>query len=135
MIRTFFKAKNSFLWILNINVKSELTWPVCPKNMKLKQKWSRSNDYSQKCCFYWVITWKLLFSSGELALGWGGGEITIWCGGSLLGGDFSSWGRGGMIKFSAVGGTPPIPLSRENPAKWNKFQFNFLSLKHLVIHS
>ena len=28
--------------------------------MKLKQKWYMSNDYYKKCCFNWVITWKLL---------------------------------------------------------------------------
>ena len=45
-------------------LKSKLTWPVCPKSMNLKQKWSRSNKYSYKCCFCLVITWKLLFSGG-----------------------------------------------------------------------
>ena len=45
-------------------LKSKLTWPACPKSIKLKQKCSGSNDYSYKC-FYWVITWKLLFSGGE----------------------------------------------------------------------
>ena len=32
------------------------------KSMKLEQKWNRSNDYTQECCFYCVITLKLLFS-------------------------------------------------------------------------
>ena len=32
----FFKAKHSFLLMLNNQVKSKLTWRVCPKNMKLK---------------------------------------------------------------------------------------------------
>ena len=36
--------------------------------MKLKQKWNGSNDYSWKWCFYFVITWKLLYE------GVGGGE-------------------------------------------------------------
>ena len=43
---------------------SSKIWTMCPKGRKLKQKWCRSNDYSSKCCFYWVITWKLLFSGG-----------------------------------------------------------------------
>ena len=36
--------------VLSVNtehqLKSNLTWPKCPKSMKLKQKWNRSNDYS-----------------------------------------------------------------------------------------
>ena len=27
-------------------LKSKLTWPKCPKSMRLKQKWNRSNDYN-----------------------------------------------------------------------------------------
>ena len=45
-------------------LKSKLRWPKCPKSTKLKLKWNRSNDCSWKWCFYWVITWKLLFRGG-----------------------------------------------------------------------
>ena len=42
-IQTFNKAKQ-----LSVNtehqLKSKLTWPKCPKSMKLKQKLNRSND-------------------------------------------------------------------------------------------
>ena len=69
--------------------------------MKLKQKWNGSNDYSWKWCFYFVITWKLLYE------GVGGG------------GGVSRWGHG-MSKFSAGGGTPPILPSRENLLDVNK---------------
>ena len=35
--------------------------------MELKQKLNRqmTTNYNQKCCFYWVITWKWLFSGGD----------------------------------------------------------------------
>ena len=62
--------------------------------------------------FYWVITWKLLFSEG---MSFGGG--------SLLGGEiFSAAGeRGGgggrgWANFQLVEGLSPISPSRENPA-------------------
>ena len=79
-IPTFFKSKHSFLWMLNI--KSKLVWPVCPKSMKLRQKWYRSNEYSWRWRFYWVITWKLLFSWGEFTFV-GRRGIIIWWGGTL----------------------------------------------------
>ena len=76
MIQTFFKAKTAFCeyW----TSKSKLTWPMSPKSMKLNQKWSKNNDYSWKCCFYWVITWKLLLSGGS---GFWGGIDFCWEGG------------------------------------------------------
>ena len=67
--------------------------------MKLKQKWYMSNDYNWKCCFYWLITWKLLFSVRG---------IKIWWVGSLLG--------RGVSKFLDGGRESPHPSSRENPA-------------------
>ena len=80
-------------------LKSKLTWPKSPKSMKLKQKWNRSTYYSQKCCFYWVITWKLIFR------GWGG-EVSRWGGGE------------GMSKFltGGMGDSPPPhpPSSTKN---------------------
>ena len=42
-------------------LKSKLTWPKFPNGMRLEQKWNRDYGCSWKCCFYWVITWKLLF--------------------------------------------------------------------------
>ena len=45
-------------------LKSKLAWPVCQHNMKLKQKWYSSNEYRKKWNFYWVITWKFVFSEG-----------------------------------------------------------------------
>ena len=72
---------------------------MCPKSMKLKQKWSKSNDYSSKCCFYWVITWKLLLSGRD--------DKNLVGGGSLLGGIFSRWDGGERAKFWLVGGTLP----------------------------
>ena len=56
-------------------LQSKLTWPKFPKSMRLKQKWNRNNDYSEKCCFYWVITWKLLFSRRDWLLVGGGGDF------------------------------------------------------------
>ena len=83
--------------------------------MKLKKKWYRSNDYSQKWRFYWVITWKFLFSGG-IDFWWEGtknlvGEV-YW-GGE---GDFPG-GRGGMSEFWPAGGDSPHPPSRENPGQ------------------
>ena len=49
-------------------LKSKLTWSVWPKSMKLKQKWRRRNDYNQKCCFYWVLTWKLFLVGGGIKI-------------------------------------------------------------------
>ena len=49
-------------------LKSKLTWSVWPKSMKLKQKWRRKNDYNQKCCFYWVLTWKLFLVGGGIKI-------------------------------------------------------------------
>ena len=70
----FLKAISRFLWILNTKIKS---WPV---SMKLKQR----------SCYYWVMTWKLLFGGGnyswwgtnEQVFGWRGDSPvrkTLWC--------------------------------------------------------
>ena len=48
-------------------LKSKLTWPKFPNGMRLEQKWNRDYGCSWKCCFYWVITWKLLLV--ELGVG------------------------------------------------------------------
>ena len=61
--------------------------------------------------FYWIITRKLLLSGGWLTFG---GENKI-DGGVYWTGDFSR--SGGISKFAAGGGTPPIPLSKENLGK------------------
>ena len=78
----FSKLKTTFCecWT-SINIKINMS-------MKLKQKWSRRIDYSKKCCFYWVITWKLLFR--------GGGEVDFW------------WGEWEHFLTNG-GGTPPNP--------------------------
>ena len=88
-----------------LQLKSKLAWPEYPKSMKLKQKWYMSNDYSYKCCFYWVITWKLLFSGWELTFSRGG--IKIWWGGVYWGGIFP--GAVGWANLWLMGGTPPFP--------------------------
>ena len=70
-------------------LKSKLAWPVCPKNIKLKQKWYMSNDYSYKLSFYWVF----------------GGGIKIWWG-SLLEGISKFLVGGGGRDFSPT--IPPV---------------------------
>ena len=67
--KLFSKLKTAFCeyWT---STKIKVNMPLCPMSMKLKQKLSRNNDCSWKCCFYWVITWKLLFSGG-------GRELTL----------------------------------------------------------
>ena len=63
-----------------------------------------ASDYSDYV-FYWVKTWKLLFSGGELTFD-EAGEI------------FPD-GRMRMSKYSVVGGLPPPPIlpnrGKENP--------------------
>ena len=96
-------------------LKSKLTWPKFPTSMRLKQKWNRNNDYWQKCCFYWVITWELLFRRGLTFGGGGGGaeRIKIWLEGEGGGGvDFLSGGYERI--FGWWGDSPHLP-SRENP--------------------
>ena len=56
------------------------------KEYEIKTRWSKSNNYSWEGCFYWVRTWKLMFSGSKLTLG----------GGSLLGGFFFIGGEGGL---------------------------------------
>ena len=81
-------------------LKSKLAWPVCAKSM-LKWKWYRSNDCSKKLSFYWVITWKLLFS------GRGRNKNLVW--GSILGEYFSWWDGGWEANFKLVRELPLIP--------------------------
>ena len=45
-------------------IKPKLAWPVCTNSIKLKWRWYKSNNYSEKWSFSLVITWKLLFSGG-----------------------------------------------------------------------
>ena len=54
------------------SLKITISMTCVSKSMKLKQKRYRSNDCNKKCCYYWVITWKLLFSRGR--------GINLWCG-------------------------------------------------------
>ena len=58
----------------------------------------------------WVITWKLLFSGGELIFG--GTEQKFGGEGGLLRGDFSKWSQG-MSKCLASGGDFPLLPSRK----------------------
>ena len=85
-------------------LKSKLAWLKCQKNMKLKQKWYRRNDYSKKWHFYWVITWKFLFSGGGGIDFWLGGNKNFVGGGSLLGGFPDGWEVGGEQIFGWYGG-------------------------------
>ena len=55
------------------------------KEYEIKTRWSKSNNYSWEGCFYWVITWKLMFSGSKFTFG----------GGSLLGGFFFIRGEQG----------------------------------------
>ena len=71
----------------------------------------RSNDYSQKRSFFWVVTWKLLFWTNC----WGG--IKIWRG-SLLGGFFLLGGEK-WANFQVVWWLLPYSPYRENSALGN----------------
>ena len=104
-------------------LKSKLRWPKCPKSTKLKLKWNRSNDCSWKWCFYWVITWKLLFRGG----------INLWWQKSTRGGIFL--GGWEWADFQLVGGGGSPSPSRENPAFYWKFPFILILVFENVIHS
>ena len=68
-------------------LKSKLAWPVCPK-YKIQTKMVHDQ------CFYWVISWKLLFRGRGLENYWG---------------NFSSGGVDEQIFGWWEGGTSPIP--------------------------
>ena len=80
--------------------KTKLTWPVCQKSMKLKQKWYKE----------WLQL-KMTFLLGYKfsLVGGGGWEIDFW------------WEENKKLVVGAwadlwlVGGGLPIPPSRENP--------------------
>ena len=93
-IWTFFKAKNSFLWILNINFKISMT--CVSEEYEIKTKMIHDQRLQ-----LWVITWKLLFSCEEINLWWGGST----------GGNFPSWGGENEQILGCWGGTqlPLIP--------------------------
>ena len=106
----FSKLKTAFCeyWT---SIKMKINMTCVSKIMKLKQKWSKSNDYSKKCCFCWVITWKLLLS--------GGGKVFFY------GEFFSRWSDWGWrANFWLVGrGTLTHPSQREkNSATANSAQ-------------
>ena len=80
-----------------MSIKIKINMTCVSEEYEIEQvQWSRSNTYSYKCCFYWVITWKLLFSGG---LGGVGGGDT-----NLVGVIFLGWWE--WANFGLVGGTP-----------------------------
>ena len=92
-------------------LKSKLVWPVCQKSMKLKQNGTGAITAAKNQRFYWVITWKFLFSGG--GWWWGidflfGGNKDLVGGEGVLGGNFPRW-WGRMYEFLAGGGGLPIP--------------------------
>ena len=104
IIWLFFKA-NSILWILIISItismasvskECEIKTMVQEQWLQLKMKW----------CFYWVITWKFLFSGGGIDFWWEGnknvvaGEST----GVVGGGRGFFQVEGGWSNFLLVGG-------------------------------
>ena len=89
-------------------LKSKLAWPKCTKTMKLKQKWNRSNDCSQKMLFLLGYKFKNCYLVKR-----GGGELTF-AGGIY----FSRWGRRNKQIFGWLRGTPPHPFSKGNPDGW-----------------
>ena len=80
-----------------MSIKIKINMTCVSEEYEIEQvQWSRSNTYSYKCCFYWVITWKLLFSGG---LGGVGGGDT-----NLVGVIFLGWWE--WANFGLVGRTP-----------------------------
>ena len=109
MIRTFFKAKNSLPWILNIKIKINMTW--VSKEYETKTKMEQGQWLQLKSCFYWVITWKLLLSGGG-----GRGNKNLVRGGVFYGKTFLGGQGGGEQIFDWWrGGLSPIPPSRKSP--------------------
>ena len=55
-------------------LKSNLTWPKCPKSMQSNKNGTGPMITAKKCCSNSVRTWKLLFSEegGWLTFSWGG---------------------------------------------------------------
>ena len=117
----FSKLKIAFCeYWTSIKTKISMT-PVCPKSMKLKQKWCMNIDYNRKCCFYcyWVITWKLLFSGGiNLWWGWRNKNL-VWR--ESTGG----WGEGGIFPrgdFSILPVGKTLPHARHQRKFFLKFR-------------
>ena len=65
-----------------------------------------------------MITWKLLF---------GGEQIKLWWGGSLVGEIFLTEGK--YANFWLLGGFYPYSPSKENPAPWEFLKSSFTSEK------
>ena len=109
-IWTFFKAKNSFLWILSSNFKISMT--CVSEEYEIK-----TNMIHDQRLQLWVITWKLLFSYGEINLWWG----------DSTGRNFPSWGRGEWANFRLFGwgglNSPSSPLGRKNPMLQTQYHF------------
>ena len=91
-----------FAELKTASFKIKISITCVHKEHEIKTKRYRSNDYSYKWSFHWVITWKSLFSGqdGRINFWWGGGGgWQKFCGrrGVLEG--FSQMGE--MSKFSA----------------------------------
>ena len=139
IIWLFFKA-NSILWILIISItismasvskECEIKTMVQEQWLQLKMKW----------CFYWVITWKFLFSGG--GIDFGGKGIKMWWQGSLqgwwgAGGDFSRWREDDRIFCWWGGGTPRVLSGCKMPLEVHAYTslfscWFFWSCYHVVI--
>ena len=112
-IWTFFKA-NSILWILIISIAISMACvsKECEIKTMVQEQWLQ---LKMKWCFYWVITWKFLFSGGGIDFWWEGnknvvaGESTGVVGGGrgffqVEGGwsNFLLVGAGGLLGFCQV---------------------------------
>ena len=140
IIWLFFKA-NSILWILIISItismasvskECEIKTMVQEQWLQLKMKW----------CFYWVITWKFLFSGGGIDFWWEGnknvvaGEST----GVVGGGRGFFQVEGGWSNFLLVGGggTPRVLSGCKMPLEVHAYTslfscWFFWSCYHVVI--
>ena len=105
MIRAFFKAKNSFLRILNIN-KIKFSMTCLSKEYEIKTKLEQEQWLQLKLTFLLVYNLKIVIQWGELTFG--GGEV-YW---GERRQSFSRWGGNEQI-FSWWLGLPSFPLSRK----------------------
>ena len=115
----WFWAFEPFAELKTASFKIKISITCVHKEHEIKTKRYRSNDYSYKWSFHWVITWKLLFSGedGRINFWWGGGGGMIkilWKEGST-GGIFPDGGNEQI--FSWWEGPPPILHGTEKHKK------------------